>query len=362
MQTLIQPKKSDIMSVFSLSNCVKVSAVFIMLLFFQSVQAQGVYSGIDQQLESAQKAFDGNVAVMIYANNKIVYQKAFGKEFNVKTQVPIGASSQWLTAALVMSYVDQGKVSLDDKVSKYIPIFNKYMKGYITLRDCLAQLTGIRADPSHNVNNFRKKKYASLEEEVADFAARREIESNPSLQFRYSNVGYSIAARVIEIVTRRSFEQLMQEKITRPLMMRNTSFSSFNAPDPSFGAVSTASDYMNFLQMILNKGIFNGKRILSEQSVAEMENLHTTPDMIKYAPKIMEENSYGFGEWILKTDTDGKASVIASPGFEGTWPLIDRCHNYACIFVTKGNLKEEPTEIYSDIKKTIDAQLPNTCK
>lgn len=362
VQTLIQPKKSDIMSVFSLSNCVKVSTVLITLLFFQSVQAQVNFPGIDQQLESAQKVFGGHVAVMIYANDKMVYQKSLGNEFTVKTQVPIGASSQWLTAALVMSFVDQGKVSLDDKVGKYIPIFTTYMKGYITLRDCLAQLTGIQADPSRNVNQFRNKKYASLEEEVADFAAKRDIESNPSLLFRYSNVGYSIAARIIEIVARRSFEQLMQEKITRPLLMRNTSFSSFNAPDPSFGAVSTASDYMNFLQMILNKGLFNGKRILSEQSVAEMENLHTTTDMIKYAPAIMKENTYGFGEWILKTDTDGKASVIASPGFEGTWPLIDRCHHYTCIFVTKGNLKEEPMEIYAEIKKIIDAQLPDNCK
>ncbi|MDE3252428.1 MAG: beta-lactamase family protein [Bacteroidota bacterium] len=350
------------MSVFAFPNCVKVSTVFITLLFLQSVQAQGNFTGIDQQLASAQKSFGGNVAVMIYANDKMVYQKSLGKEFNVKTQVPIGASSQWLTAALVMTYVDQGKVSLDDKVGKYIPIFNTYMKGFITLRDCLAQLTGIKADPSRNINHFRNKKYASLEEEVADFAAKREIESNPSLLFRYSNVGYSIAARIIEIVARRSFEQLMQEKITRPLMMRNTSFSSFNAPDPSFGAVSTASDYMNFLQMILNKGIFNGKRILSEQSVAEMETLHTTPDMIRYAPPIMKEQAYGFGEWILKTDTEGKASVMASPGFEGTWPLIDRCHHYACIFVTRGNLKEEPMDIYSEIKKTIDAQLPGNCK
>lgn len=349
------------MSVPTPSNCVKVSTLLILLLIFQVIKAQDTFSGIDLQLESARKELGGNVAVLLFANDKLVYQKAIGKEFTVKTQVPIGASSQWLTAALVMSYVDQGKLSLDDKVGKYIPVFNTYFKGFITLRDCLAQLTGISADPSHNVNHFRKKKYASLEEEVADFASKRDIESNPSLIFRYSNVGYSIAARIVEIVAKRSFEQLMQEKITRPLMMRNTSFSSFNAPDPSFGAVSTASDYMNFLKMILNKGIFNGKRILSEQSVAEMEKSHTTPEMIKYAPDAVKGNIYGLGEWILTTDSEGKASVVASPGFEGTWPMIDRCRNYACIFVTKGDLKNEPKTIYLDIKKTIDAQLPNLC-
>ena len=79
---------------------------------------------------------------MVYKDGKTVYQKTMG-EFNAKTQAPIAAAGNWLTAALVMVFVDQGKVSLDDPVSKYIPSFEKYIKNYVTIRHCLTHTTGI---------------------------------------------------------------------------------------------------------------------------------------------------------------------------------------------------------------------------
>ena len=347
------------MSVKIIFNCLKVSVVLIFLLNFQAVLAQSDFTAIDRKLEESKKELGGNAAVLVYKDGKQVYQKIMGKEFNIKTQVPISYSSEWLTAALVMCYVDQGKISLDDKISTYIPIFTKYAKGYITIRDCLSHLTGIEAE--HTRSLFGKKKYENLEEEVNEFASKREIESNPGLLFNHSNIGLVLAARVLEIVTKRSFEQLMQEKITRPLMMRNTSFSSFNAVNPSSGAVSTAYDYIIFLNMLLNKGMYNNKRILSEKAVAEMQKIRTTAQMIGYAPKEMVGYNYGFGEWILSTDTNGNASALACPGFSGTWPMIDLCRGYTCVIFTKGDLKEEKTAIYSDIKKIIDGQIGGTC-
>jgi len=343
-------------------NCVKGSAVLIFMLFFQVAIGQPDFSEVDRKLEASKKELGGNVVTLIYKDGKIIYQKALGTDFNLKTQAPIASCSKWLTAALVMSFVDQGKLSLDDKVSKFLPIFTKYSKGYITIKDCLAHLTGIESEPIRLTNLFGRKKYASLEEEVNDFASKKEIQSNPGLEFRYSNIGLNIAGRILEVLTKRSFEQLMQERITRPLMMRNTSFASFNAVNPSGGAVSTASDYMNFLSMLLNKGMFNGKRILTEKAIEDMNMVRTTPAMIKYAPKAAEGFNYGFGEWILQADENGNGTVVASPGLFGTWPMIDQCRGYACIFFTKGLLGEERKDIYLDIKKSIDAQLASTCK
>jgi CubicO group peptidase (beta-lactamase class C family) len=114
--------------------------------------------------------------------------------------------------------------------------------------------------------------------------SKKDIESNPGLEFRYSNTGFTIAARVLEIISKRSFDQLMQTRITRPLMMRNTTFSStLDAPDPTSGALSTANDYINFLSMLLNKGMFNGKRILSEKAVARYADRadNTTDDQVR---------------------------------------------------------------------------------
>ncbi len=348
------------MSVKNDFTCAKVSAVLVFMLFFQLVQGQADFTEVDRKFEASRKELGGNAVLLIYKDGKIIYQKVSG-EFNAKSQAPIANASKWLTAALVMTFVDQGKLSLDDKVNKYIPLFGKYSKGFITIKDCLANLTGIESD-SPKFPLFGKKKYASLEEEIIEFASKRDIQSNPGIEFRYNNIGLDIAGRVLEVITKRGFEQIMQEHLTRPLMMRNTSFSSFNAVDPSSGALSTASDYMNFLSMLLNKGMFNGKRILSEKAVADMNMIRTTSSMIKYSPKPTEGYNYGFGEWIMESDENGNGTVVTGPGFSGTWPMIDNCRGYACIFFTKGNLGEEKKDIYLDIKKLIDVQLTSNCK
>jgi hypothetical protein len=84
--------------------------------------------------------------------------------------------------------------------------------------------------------------------------------------------------------------------------------------------------------------------------------------MIKYAPKAAAGYNYGYGEWILETDENGNSTVVASPGLFGSWPMVDKCRNYACLFFTRGLLGEEKRDIYLDIKKTIDEQLSSTCK
>ena len=347
------------MSVKFTRFCVKVSAVLVLMLILQSPYAQYNFTAVDQKLASAKKELGDGAMAMVYKDGKLIYQKSIG-EFTAKTQAPIASCSKWLTAALVMSFVDQGKLSLDDKVSKYIPLFAKYSKGYITIRDCLSHMTGIESEPIGLKSILERKKYPSLEEEVNDFASKKEIISNPGLEFRYSNVGLNIAGRIVEIVGKRGFEQLMQVYITRPLLMRNTSFSSFDAVNPSGGALSTPNDYMNFLSMILNKGKFNEKQILSEESIQIMHQMRTNSSLIKYAPKVATGFNYGLGEWIQETDENGKATVVSCPGLFGTWPLIDLCRGYASIVFTNSLLKDSKRELYQQIKELIDQQI--VCK
>ena len=250
--------------------CMKVITIASFLLFFQLSFAQYDFTGIDQLLQRNSKQLANNVVAIVYKDGKIIYQKQIG-DFNAKTQAPIGASSQWLTTALVMTFVDQGKLDLDEPVSKYLPVFTKYMKSYITLRHCLTNTTGIEREKSAGKIQ-EKKKYANLEEEMNTIAAK-EISNNPGKEVFFGNYGFSIAARVCEVVGKKSFERLIQERITRPLKMPFTNFTNEEgyASSPSGGGKSSALDYMNFLIMILNKGMFENKRILSENAVAEMQ-------------------------------------------------------------------------------------------
>lgn len=325
-----------------------------------AVKAQYDFSVLTQKLETYKKILGNDVVAIIYKDGKIIYQKEMG-DFKVKTQAPIASCSKWLTAALIMTFVDQGKISLDDKVSKYLPIFAKYGKSYITIRHCLSHQTGIEQEEFSLKQLLSRRKYKTLEEEVDAFASKKEIDFNPGTGFHYGNVGLNIAARIVEIVGRRNFETLMRERILRPTSMRNTTFAlNFEvAVNPSGGAHSTPNDYINFLTMILNKGMFNGKRVLSEESIAEMQQDQIINLPIKYAPKNAEGSSYGLGEWILEKDVNGNSITVASPGLFGTWPMVDNSRKYACIFFVKTLINDSRKAIYADFKESIDAVIGN---
>lgn len=340
----------------------KVSYIIAFMLFFQVSNAQLNFTELGAKLEASKKELGGKAVLLVYKDGKIVFEKSVG-EFTPKTQAPIAASTQWLTAALVMSYVDEGKLSLDDKVSKFLPIFSKYSKGYITIRDCITHLTGIEGPSIGSLKDMSNpKKFSSLDELVNDIASSKEILSNPGLVFRFNNIGFTIAARVLEVLNRRGFEQMMAERITRPLLMRTTNFFSYTVINPAGGAQSSAYDYMNFLSMLLNGGVFNGKRILSEAAIETMMKASTTQGMIKESPAILDGKNYGMGQWIFGTDENGKTTTVACPGLFGTWPLIDYCRKYAFIVFTPGEAASENKELMASFKSLIDDQIVAACK
>lgn len=333
------------------------SILTILLLFLQSTFGQYNLSALDDYLQKNQKALGGKFAVLVYSDGKIVYQKLMG-EFNAKTQAPIANAGNWLTAALVMTFVDQGKLSLDDPVSKYLPAFEKYMKNYVTIRHCLANTTGIENETGKVSRLLTRKKFPTLEEEVNAIAAK-EISKNPGEEFHYGHIGLTIAGRVLEVISKKSFDRVIQERLLRPLKMRATNFADDDGGSihPSDGAKSTANDYINFLSMLLNKGMFEGKKILSEEAIAEMQKPQFTGLPLKYIPKETEGMKYGLGQWI--SDTDGK-STLTSPSLSGTWPFIDKCRNYAGIILVQNPLKEDKKETWLQVKDIIDEQIP--CK
>jgi CubicO group peptidase (beta-lactamase class C family) len=345
------------MSLKAPRTCPKFSLFLFFLLFLQYSQAQLDFGTVDQLLEKNKKLLGNNVVALVWKDGKIIYQKEMGVDFNAKTQAPIASCSKWLTAATIMTLVDQGKISLDDPVGKYIPILDKYMKGYITIRQCLAHTTGIDGKGGLAAL-LQRRKFESLEEEANAIAAK-EISNNPGKEFAYGSSGLNLAARVAEIVAKKDFARLVQERITRPLKMRATTFvnDNGNAPNPSGGAQSTALDYMNFLIMILNKGVFEGKRILSEEAVAEMQKNHFPGLPVKYTPKVAEGYEYGLGEWIQEKDANGNSVVVSSPGLFGTWPYIDKCRNYAAIIFVKTILGEQKKDVYLQFKQAVDDQL-----
>jgi len=344
------------MSSIILKVCRKVSALAVSMLFFQLSFSQYDFKEVDNLMATAQKDISKNAVVIVCKDGNIIYKKEIG-DMKLNEQVPIASCSKWLTAALVMTLIDEGKISLDDKVCQYLPIFKEYGKAYITIRHCLSHQTGIQQEPVSLRSIVFRKKYSTLEEEVKDFASKREIDYNPGEGFYYGNIGLDIAARICEVVTKKSFAQLITERLFRPLSMRGTSFANEDfeaAPNPSGGAHSSALDYSNFVNMLLNKGIFKDKKILSDSSVNLMLQQQITTDKIRYAPAVAQGYTYALGAWIVNADTNGKAKVITCPGLFGSFPLIDYCRGYTMVVFTKSLLNEHKKEFYNKLKGLID--------
>lgn len=366
MQKRIQEKKGEILSFSKPPVCLNCSLALLFLLLFQSGFGQNNFAGIDDILTRNKQALGGKVVVLVSKDGKTVYQKEVGEDFKIETSTPIGTASKWLTAALVMTFVDKGELSLDDPVSRYLPIFSSYSKGYITIRQCLSETTGIESEQKKISRMVQKNKFENLEEEVNYFAAHKDIVVNPGKEFFYGETGYDIVGRVLEVVAKKkTFSKLMQERITRPLAMRKTNFANemgTGAESPASGAVSTAGDLIRFMNMLLNGGQFNGKQIISKESIAELEKTSAPGVPVKSTPKTTEGMSYGFGTWISESDKNGKSSVVSSPGLNGTWPFIDRCRGYAAVIFTSQLPTEQKRDVFAAVKEVIDGQMGAGCQ
>lgn len=332
------------------SICHKFSFLIAFMIFFQYAYTQADFSQLEAILKKNEKLLGKEYVVVIQKDGKNIFLKET-EEFKLKSPAPIGHSSQWFTAALIMSLVDEGKLKLDDPVSKYIPIFSKYMKGYITLRHCLSHTTGLDNDPVGLLKITQKTKFASLEEEAEHYAIKKLIVDNPGQAFAYGSIGMNIAARVVEVATKKSFERIISEKIFRPLGIRTASFynESGNAPNPSGWAMCSAFDFLNFMQMLLNKGTFNGKKVLSENAVTELLKQQYPGAKTRYIPEITKGYKYAMGSWIIEEDGMESGFIFSAAGMYGCWPWIDLKKKTAGVLIFN--------EMKDDIKRDLYSQI-----
>lgn len=157
------------MSANFIITCRKCSLALIFMLILQCIHAQD-FNNLQTILKSNGKIWANNTPLWFKRRKNIFLAET--DELKLKIPTPIGHASTWISAALVMTFVDQNKLSLDDPISKYLPDFKKNMKGYITVKHCLTQTTGLDADASGVMKAASKNKFLSLEEEAAFYATK----------------------------------------------------------------------------------------------------------------------------------------------------------------------------------------------
>lgn len=279
------------------------------------------------------------------------------KDFDLSNKQMIASCSKWLSAALVMTFVDEGKLSINDTIGKFLPIMSKNGKGNITIWQCLSHLTGIK--PGNFKESLEMINKAPSMDEAMDAIAKQPMEGEAGKIFHYSNVGLQIAAAVVEKAGGKDFKILFAERIAKPCNMINTDWGDGKTILAAGSARSTPTDYINFLTMILQDGQFNGKQVLSKSSIIEMQKNRKKADIVVAGSPAEAGNwGYGFGEWVMDNATEDVRSMsVTSPGLFGSFPWVDNEKKYAG-FLFVFNIKNKGrNEKYKELKKLVDEAL-----
>lgn len=290
------------------------------------------------------------------------------------------------TGAAIMMLAEEGKVRLTDPVEKYLPDFKgqwliaseqdgvrilKKPSRLITVRDLMTHTSGLGNAPPA-IGNIM----VSLDRTLADACllySQLPLEFEPGTRWQYSNVGIAILGRIVEVQSGLSFERFLETRIFQPLGMTDSHiflpeskysrlapvYTQKNGqlqksgpgilagdplqyrkgakyPGPEHGMYSTAWDLAQFYSMMLNKGTWNGKRLLSPQSVAEMTTVHTGDIKAGHDPGV------GFGlTWAVTKDPIGtlyghSLGTFGHGGAFGTYGWVDPKKEVVGVFMVQG--------------------------
>lgn len=231
----------------------------------------------------------------------------------------IASQTKPITAVAVMILVDEGKISLDDPIEKYLPEMKELRvaaakdskdgpqppESKVTIRQCLCHTSGM---PFSSAAEKPTLDGLTLEAAVKSYATTP-LHAQPGKVHKYSNAGINTAGRIIEVVSGKKYEDFLDERVLKPLGMNDTTYwpseeqvarlatpykpnkakdadgleattisqlqyplynKTGRYPMPAGGLFSTAGDVAKFCQMALRGGELNGKRILSEAAMKEM--------------------------------------------------------------------------------------------
>jgi CubicO group peptidase (beta-lactamase class C family) len=281
------------------------------------------FAGVDAAMQRRVRGHGGGATLVVH-DQATLFRRSYGG-VRTSTLMPIASASKWLTAATLMTLVDQGRLGLDDPVARFLPNFSGY--GAVTIRSLLSHTSGL--PDSVCVGD----ETTTLRDCVDQTAAAAASPIQPRA-FHYSSVGYAVAGRIIEVVTGESFERAFEDRIGGPVGMRRTRFDGTTRPrsqnpDPSASAISSVDDYARFLNMLVHLGVSGPRQVLTPASVLEIERdqvlgFDTSHDA---AVAITRIPTYGLGVWRDVTDPADGTVVASGNGALGFYPWIDRAHD-----------------------------------
>jgi CubicO group peptidase (beta-lactamase class C family) len=269
----------------------------------------------------------------------------------------IASMTKPITAIGIMILADEGQLAVDDPVERHLPEFRgpmlvasrtadtvtlKKPARAITVRDLLTHTSGMPGGAPPGLSDLYTRRSRTLAEAVMAFS-QRPLEFEPGSKWAYCNAGIDTLGRIIEVASGKSYEEFLHERVFEPLGMNDTTcflrpnqrgrlaglydkkdgklVPAANAiigvgedaryPLPAGGLCSTGADLARLYQMMLHRGEYNGRRIVSESAVATMTTLQTGDLTTGFTPGM----GFGFG-WAVVREPQGVTAML-SPGTYG---------------------------------------------
>jgi CubicO group peptidase (beta-lactamase class C family) len=194
-----------------------------------------VVAGAERAFEKFTKAYVGpapGCAAAVSLNGETIFEKAFGLadlEHNVpntsQTIFESGSVAKQFTAAALVLLQQEGKLSLDDPVKKYIPELPDYGSP-LTIRHLLNHTSGIRdwGAVLGLTGAGRGDRVISQDLALDIITHQRGLDFKPGSEYSYSNSGYNLAAIIVERVSKQKFPAFVEERLFKPLGMKNSSW------------------------------------------------------------------------------------------------------------------------------------------
>lgn len=346
----------------------------ILLLFVNSalaIEKQSLEEKIDTFLSDNQLP---GMVLLIKKNDEIIYYQAHGfvntkrsdQAMRKDNLFRIFSMTKPITAIAVLQLVDKGLISLDTDIRQHLSGFDEFeydgQNHVINVHQLLSHTAGFGYGGGFtNWVDFRylianPLSRGNTQQDLVDDLSGIPLKYVPGQQWEYS-IASDIQAALVEAVTKMPFDQYIKTNILNPLNMHDTHFYvpekdklrlvdmyehavktfeeayTFKADKIEFielglesdflenptlksgggGLVSTAGDYSQFVTMLLNKGEYAGKKIISEQMLNKMLVSYTSEMDLGFLPRVYDNTGFGYGVGI-KTATEKDSSDPRNKG------------------------------------------------
>lgn len=277
------------------------------------------FSAVDSAVAEFMDAYgvSGLTLAVVHRHHGQIYEKGYG-EFDADRASLIASTGKVLSAGLILTLVDEGLLELDRPVAEYLDWGDHHPT--VTMRLLLSMMSGLPGLPDE-LRPCVIDPEASLRECGRAVFQDESASIPPGEAFRYSGDAWQLAGAVAEVVSGKSWSQLLEEKLVSPCGLANTDYRSLDSADgypatvdgdPSViphsdnpkiggGAYTTVADYGKVLLMHLRDGRCGQERVLSPDMVQAMQDA-LVPEGVSLPEWRPEALNYGMGWWWFEED------------------------------------------------------------